>query len=182
MVASLSTPWGESSATSGGYHLVWPRDLVESAMAFLILGQPEEAHRVLSYLIATQQPDGHWFQNQWLGGRPFWQGVQLDEAAFPILLVGFLRSAGVLGSMDVTQMVRRAITFILKNGPSTDQDRWEEDAGINPFTLAIVIAALVEGADHLDPKEADFVLAVADEWNTSIEDWCYVQGTELAKQ
>lgn len=182
MVASLSTPWGESSVTSGGYHLVWPRDLVESAMAFLILGQPGEAHRVLSYLIATQQPDGHWFQNQWLGGRPFWQGIQLDEAAFPILLVGFLRSAGALGSIDVTQMVRRAVTFILKNGPSTDQDRWEEDAGINPFTLAVVIAALVEGADHLDSKEADFVLAVADEWNASIEEWCYVRDTELARK
>lgn len=182
MVASLSTPWGESSVTSGGYHLVWPRDLVESAMAFLILGQPEEAHRVLSYLIATQQPDGHWFQNQWLGGRPFWQGVQLDEAAFPVLLVGFLHSAGALGSIDVKQMVRRAVMFILRNGPATDQDRWEEDAGINPFTLAVAIAALVEGADHLDREEADFVLAVADEWNTSIEEWCYVRGSALARQ
>ncbi len=182
MVASLSTPWGESSVTSGGYHLVWPRDLVESAMAFFILGEAAEAHRVLSYLIATQQPDGHWFQNQWLGGRPFWQGVQLDEAAFPILLVGFLRAAGALGTIQVSQMVRRALAFILRHGPSTDQDRWEEDAGINPFTLAVVIAALVEGANHLDPKESDFVLAVADEWNASIEEWCYVQDTDLTRR
>jgi glucoamylase len=188
MVASLSVPWGESlttlegHSTGAGYHLVWPRDLVESAMSFFILGQPAEALRVLSYLIATQQPDGHWFQNQWLGGRPYWEGIQLDEAAFPVLLAGFLREAGALGSVQVTEMVRRALTFIVHSGPATDQDRWEEDSGINPFTLAVLISALVEGSVHLKRNEADFVLSIADEWNASLEEWCYVTNTDLARQ
>ena len=83
-VASLSVPWGDSSQSRGGYHLVWPRDLVETAGALVALGAFDEARDTLRYLIATQQQDGHWCQNQWLGGDPFWQGVQLDETAFPI--------------------------------------------------------------------------------------------------
>ena len=86
MVASLSIPWGNTRDERGGYHLVWPRDLVECASALLALGGEAEARDVLRYLIATQHADGHWYQNQWLGGAPYWQGVQLDEAAFPVLL------------------------------------------------------------------------------------------------
>jgi glucoamylase len=85
-VASLSVPWGETNASRGGYHLVWARDLVETAGALVALGCLEEARRIVVYLIATQQADGHWLQNQWLGGKPFWQGIQLDETAFPVLL------------------------------------------------------------------------------------------------
>ncbi len=53
----------------------------------------EEARDVMRYLVATQNEDGHWFQNQWLGGTPYWHGVQLDEAAFPLLLAGASTSA-----------------------------------------------------------------------------------------
>ena len=90
MVASLSVPWGDSGNERGGYHLVWPRDLVECAGAFLALGADNEARDTLRYLIATQNDDGHWHQNQWLGGTPYWQGIQLDETAFPVLLAAAL--------------------------------------------------------------------------------------------
>ncbi len=49
-------------------------------------------------------------------------------------------------------MIRRALGFIVRNGPASDQDRWEEDAGINTFTLAACIAALVCGAPYLAPE------------------------------
>ncbi|TCV89488.1 glycoside hydrolase family 15 protein [Sulfurirhabdus autotrophica] len=78
MVASLSIPWGNTRDERGGYHLVWPRDLVESAGALLALGAEDEARDILRYLITTQHADGHWYQNQWLGGKPYWQGMQLD--------------------------------------------------------------------------------------------------------
>ena len=65
-------PWGNSRDERGGYHLVWPRDLVECAGALLVLGQQAEARDVLRYLIASQHADGHWNQNQWLGGKPSW--------------------------------------------------------------------------------------------------------------
>ena len=182
MVASLSVPWGNSRDERGGYHLVWPRDLVECAGALLVLGQQAEARDVLRYLIASQHADGHWNQNQWLGGKPYWQGVQLDEAAFPVLLAALLAEHGALGGIEVRDMVQRALGFIARTGPATDQDRWEEDAGVNPFTLAVSIAALVAGADFVDPAAGAFILALADDWNARIEDFTAVSGTALARR
>jgi len=181
LVASLSVPWGETSDSRGGYHLVWSRDLVESAAAALAAGMWKEAKQILCYLISTQQADGHWLQNQWLGGKPFWKGVQLDETAFPVLLAALLQDHQVLGDVVVEDMVRRALSFILREGPATGQDRWEEDAGINPFTLAVTIAALVEGSTFLDGRARECALMLADYWNARLEDWAFVRDTELAK-
>jgi glucoamylase len=88
MVASLSVPWGNSRNDRGGYHLVWPRDLVQCAGALLAIGAEKEARDTLRYLIATQKEDGSWYQNQWLGGTPYWTGLQLDEVAFPCAACG----------------------------------------------------------------------------------------------
>ncbi len=181
-VASLSVPWGDSSSSRGGYHLVWSRDLVETAGALIALEDYEEARDVLRYLFATQQPDGHWFQNQWLGGTAFWQGTQLDEAAFPILLAAALRDRNELTAIPVRDTVTRAAGFIAREGPVTGQDRWEEDAGVNTFTLAVAIAALVEAATFLDGEARDFVLNLADSWNAHLEEWTFVQDTPLARQ
>ena len=53
-----------------------------------------------------------------------------------------------LGKLDRwLPMVRKAVSFILRNGPVTQQDRWEEDAGYSPFTLAAEISALLAAAD-----------------------------------
>jgi len=182
MVASLSIPWGDTRDERGGYHLVWPRDLVECASALLALGGEAEAREVLRYLIATQHADGHWYQNQWLGGAPYWQGVQLDEAAFPVLLAQCLAERGALAGIEIDDMVRRALGFIVRAGPSSDQDRWEEDAGINAFTLAVCIAAMVAGAPVLEPVAREFVLGLADYWNDRMEDWTAVSGTAPARQ
>ena len=73
---------------------MWPRDLVESAGRLLALGSVDEARNILRYLIATQHTEGSWSQNQWLGGKPFWRGQQLDEAAFPVLLAAALAERG----------------------------------------------------------------------------------------
>jgi glucoamylase len=181
-VASLSVPWGEASQSRGGYHLVWSRDLVETAGALIAMEDFEEARDVLRYLIATQQPDGHWFQNQWLGGAPFWRGVQLDEAAFPVLLAATLQEKGALDGIPVKDMARRAVSFICREGPSTGQDRWEEDAGVNTFTVAVAIAALIDGAAFLDDTARAFALRLADCWNAHLEDWAFVAGTELARR
>lgn len=172
MVASLSIPWGNNSDDRGGYHLVWPRDLVESAGALLALGGVGDARSILRYLIATQLADGHWSQNQWLGGRPHWQGIQLDEVAFPVLLASALEQADALAGITVTEMVRRALAFIALYGPATDQDRWEETPGVNAFTLAVAIAALVCGAELLGGEAKHDILMLADDWNARVEDWC----------
>ncbi|MGH6737039.1 MAG: glycoside hydrolase family 15 protein [Methyloceanibacter sp.] len=181
-VASLSVPWGDTSTSRGGYHLVWPRDLVETAGALVAVECYRDARDVLRYLIATQQEDGHWFQNQWLGGRAFWQGVQLDEAAFPILLVSLLHERDALDGIPVTDMIKRAVGFVCRHGPSTNQDRWEENSGLNSFTLAVAIASLVEGSVFLDGAAKEHALRVADYWNAQIEAWSFVRGTSLAGQ
>lgn len=179
MVASLSVPWGNHGEERGGYHLVWPRDLVECAQSLLALGCETEARAVLTYLIATQHPDGHWHQNQWLGGKPYWEGIQLDESAFPVLLAASLAEADALAGAPVADMVRRALGFLIREGPASPQDRWEEDAGVNLFTVAVAIAALVAGAGFLPEAERALPLTVADFWNARLEDWCVATDTSL---
>jgi glucoamylase len=189
VVASLSVPWGDSKGDGdlGGYHLVWPRDMVQTAGGFLAAGAHAEVRAMLRFLAVTQEADGHWPQNMWLNGLPFWNGVQLDETAFPILLADMARREGVLDPETVVlywKMVRRAAAFVVNNGPATEQDRWEEDAGFSPFTLAVEIAALLAAAELADLRgEAEFATHLretADDWNDSIERWTYVEDTPLA--
>ncbi|HET7755686.1 MAG TPA: glycoside hydrolase family 15 protein [Steroidobacteraceae bacterium] len=182
MVASLSVPWGNTHEERAGYHLVWPRDLVECAGAFLAVGATDEAHSTLRYLLASQNADGHWNQNQWLGGRGYWSGIQLDEAAFPVLLAAALEERAALRGTQVHDMVRRALSFLVRTGPVTGQDRWEEDAGLNTFTLAVCVAALVAGARYLPADGRELALAFADYWNARLEDWTTVHDTALARR
>jgi glucoamylase len=176
-VASLSIPWGNSKDDIGGYHLVWPRDLVQGALALIALGAVEDARDIMRYLIATQLADGRWQQNQWLGGTPHWGGVQLDEVAFPVLLASALAARDALNGIRVTDMVRRALGYLMRNGPATDQDRWEEIAGLSPYTLAACIAAFVCGAEFLaDPLRED-ACQIADDWNANLERWTVAAGT-----
>jgi len=186
IVASLSVPWGATRDDPGGYHLVWPRDAVEAGLAFLACGHHHEARAMLAYLIATQQPDGHWPQNFFCDGRPFWSGIQLDEAALPVLLAAKLDELGTLGDLrhDATRMVRAALAFVARTGPFSPQDRWEENAGANPFTLAVIIAALVAGAGHgfLEDADRNYALSLADDWNARIESWVYIRDTELDRE
>lgn len=177
-VASLSIPWGNTRSDLGGYHLVWARDAVESALGRLAVGDRAAADRTLRWLCATQQPDGRWSQNATPDGRPFWTGVQLDEVALPIVLAAALEVPA--DDPAVVPMVHRAVRYLVDNGPASPQDRWEEDAGTNAFTLAAVIAALVAARRWLDDAEAAACEEVADYWNERIEDWLYAEGGDLA--
>jgi glucoamylase len=174
MVASLSVPWGNTREERPGYHLVWPRDLVESAGALLAVGALREARNTLRYLHATQHADGHWSQNQWLGGKAYWEGLQLDETAFPVLLAVALDERNALKGTEVRDMIRRALSFLVRNGPVSQQDRWEENAGLNTFTLAVCISALVAGAPYLETEGRALALAIADYWNARLENWTSV--------
>jgi glucoamylase len=191
IIASLSIPWGFNKGDEdlGGYHLVWPRDLVETAGALLAAGATNDAVRVLRYLEATQEATGNWAQNLWLDGRPYWSGIQMDETAFPILLIDLMRREAPLALGKLERwwpMVRNAVSFILRNGPVTQQDRWEEDAGYSPFTLAAEISALLAGAEIADltghRDQAQIMRDAADAWNDNIERWVYATGGDLAQQ
>ncbi|MBZ9889916.1 glucan 1,4-alpha-glucosidase [Mesorhizobium sp. BR1-1-3] len=190
-VASLSIPWGFDKGDDdlGGYHLVWPRDLVETAGGFLAAGDAASALQILDYLGSIQQPDGHWPQNAWLDGSAYWPGIQMDECAFPLLLAEALHRAGHLPHARLAvllPMIERAAGFVVRNGPVTGEDRWEEDAGYSPFTLAVEIAALLAAADLLDacgkPDAATYLRETSDVWNDQVERWTYVTGTAICGQ
>lgn len=191
MIASLSIPWGASKGDDdlGGYHLVWPRDLVQTAGGLTAAGARDDARLVLDYLRAIQESDGRWPQNCWLDGLAYWHGVQMDECAFPILLVDQARAHGLISEQELVDfwpMIREAAGFIVRNGPTTDQDRWEEEAGYSPFTLAVEVAALLAAAELATLQGevgiADYLRDTADSWNADIETWTYASETAWAKE
>src|SRR5262249_7715314 len=145
IIASLSIPWGEATTGDkiGGYHLVWTRDMCRSASALLAAGETCVPVRALVFLSGVQNTDGGVYQNFLLDGQAYWRGVQLDETAFPILLAWELRQAKALKDFDPYPMVLKAAGYLIERGPVTPQERWEENSGFSPSTLAVHIAALV---------------------------------------
>jgi len=187
IVASLSIPWGETKSDQdlGGYHLVWTRDLVHSATALLATGQIGTPLRALIWLAAIQRPDGSFPQNSWIDGTAYWSGLQLDQVAFPILLAWRLHKQDALDLFSPRAMILRAAARLIAQGPVTAQDRWEENAGYSPSTLAVVIAALVctaEWAKEFGKTEvADFILAYADWLAAHVEEWTVTTEGELVE-
>lgn len=177
LIASLSIPWGEAKGEEdmGGYHLVWTRDMVNSATGLLAAGNTETPLRALIYLAASQQADGGFPQNFWINGEPYWRGIQLDEVAFPILLAWRLRRQGALRDFDPYPMVLRAASYLIRHGPATQQERWEEASGYSPSTLASNIAALICAAcfarERRDEATARFLEEYADFLECHIEAW-----------
>jgi glucoamylase len=176
-VASLSVPWGgganANEPNTSGYHTVWSRDLYQVATAFYAIGDKAAAMRALNYLFTVQQkPDGSFPQNSWLDGRAAGGGLQMDEVAYPLIL------AYQLGRTDNETWVRHvkpAADFIVRRGPQTPQERWEEEAGYSPSTIAAEIAGLVCAAEiarrNNDEASAKTYLATADEWARKVDRW-----------
>lgn len=176
-IASASIPWGEAKSDEdlGGYHLVWTRDLVNTATALLACGNTETPCRALVYLAASQQADGGFPQNFWIDGTPYWRGVQLDEVAYPVVLAWRLWKANALAQFDPYPMVKAAAGYLIRHGPVTQQERWEENSGYSPSTLAINIAALICAADFArsrsDENAALFMEEYADFLESHIGHW-----------
>jgi len=177
LIASLSIPWGEAAGDKdqGGYHLVWTRDMVNSASALLASGESATPLRALIYLAVCQQEDGGFPQNFWVNGNPYWRGIQLDEVAFPILLALRLSQQNALQEFDPYPMVLKAASYLLRHGPVTQQERWEEASGYSPSTLASNIAALIGAAyfcrQRADKAAAEFLEQYADFLESHIEAW-----------
>ena len=176
-VASLSIPWGQVKGDDdlGGYHLVWTRDMVQTASALLACGRAETARRALVYLACTQQPSGAFAQNFWIDGTPYWSGQQLDEVAFPLILAWRLWKADALGDLEIFPFVERAAGFLVRHAPITQQERWEENSGYSPSTLAAVIGGLICAAEiaraHDSMELAVFFEEFSDWIECHLEDW-----------
>ena len=186
-VASLSIPWGDKRDDSdrGGYHLVWTRDMVQTATALLACGQTESPLRALIWLGCVQAADGSMPQNSSISGEVYWKGIQLDEVAVPILLAWRLQRADALRQFDPWTLVSRAARYLILHGPVTAQERWEENSGYSPSTLATIIASLVCAAEFArgrkDKLAADFLLDYADWLSAHLEEWTVTSRGELVK-
>jgi glucoamylase len=177
MIASLTIPWGHETDASegnvGGYHLVWSRDLYQVALAFDAMGDREAALRALDYIFTVQQrADGSVPQNSWLDGKPYWTSLQLDEVAYPILL------AEQLGRTDAQawrRHIKRAADFLVAKGPATPQERWEEESGYSPSTIAAEIAGLIAAAAiaerNGDTSAAARYRRTAESWEARVDEW-----------
>ena len=175
VIASPSTPWGggpnANEQTTSGYHAVWSRDLYHVATAFIALGDRSAANRVLEYLFRVQQKrDGTFPRNSWVDGRPTGgDGVQMDQVALPLVLAYQLNRND---SRTWREHIKPAADFIVRHGPRTDQDRWEEKSGEFPATTAAEIAGLVCAAEvarsNNDTDSANRYLRTADEWARNV--------------
>ena len=182
LIASLSIPWGEVASDDdlGGYHLVWTRDMYNSATALLSAGDLATPFRALIYLACSQRSDGGFFQNFWINGKPYWTGIQLDETAFPIMLAWRLHQAKGLQDFDPWPMVQKAAAYLVLQGPATPMERWEENGGFSPSTLAAHISALIcaailarrrgqtAAAQYLE-EYADFLVDHLESWTVTTE-------------
>ena len=177
MIASMSIPWGEDKGDDelGGYHLVWTRDMVQCASALAAAGDTTTPLRALIYLTITQREDGGFYQNFWIDGRPYWTGVQLDEASFPVIGIFRLWKDNALGEFEPYTALYRACGYVIREGPTTAEERWEENGGYSPSTLASNIAALICAAEIMeargDKHTAEFVRTYADFLESHVEKW-----------
>lgn len=176
LIASLSNPWGETASAeepATGYKAVWPRDLYQCAMALAALGDrqtPLAAFRYLSHVqVGPATPKnrgvGGWFmQKSHVDGTPEWKSVQLDQTAMPIMLgwklwrMGWLSTAEIAASYK--SMLKPAADFLVDGGdvdldwnqtkitpPFSQQERWEEQPGYSPSTMAALVTGLVSAAE-----------------------------------
>jgi glucoamylase len=181
-VASPTMPWewGTGLQTpSGPYHLVWSRDLYEIATALIADGDMAGARRALRFLLNRQQrSNGSFPQNSDVTGKAVLTNLQLDEVADPPILAQQLD----MHDPATWSHVKRAADFLLgwhdKQGhhaPYSPQERWENQAGYSPATIAAEIAGLVCAAD-IAQRNGAFAsavryLATADRWRAHLNAW-----------
>ncbi|MEU7478724.1 glycoside hydrolase family 15 protein [Lentzea sp. NPDC042327] len=176
-IASPSFPWAfgsdrELAPELGPYALVWPRDLYHVSTAMIAAGDRGFAERSLDFMLREQQePDGHLPQNTRVDGTPVWLKVQLDQTAAPLLLAWHLDRR----DRSTVDALRRSADYLLSypDAPFSEQERWENQSGYSPATIASAVAGLVCFADLLrrNGENADRYLAAADAWQRQVEGW-----------
>ncbi|NUP68761.1 MAG: glucan 1,4-alpha-glucosidase, partial [Nonomuraea sp.] len=185
VVASLASPWGQAIGAGelvggkavyfGSYREVFARDLYEAFTGFLTAGDLATARATTRFLLERQQlPDGRLPRNSLLNGElaPDSGGDQLDETAYPILMA---YQAGLGGDAKLWERVRAAADFLLAHGPAFGVERWEEQSGHSPSTIAAEIAGLVAAGEIADRQgdraRARLYRATADHFARSVKGW-----------
>jgi glucoamylase len=180
VVASLASPWGQAVKADkptyfGSYREVFARDAYEAFTGFLAAGDRATARAVATFLLTKQQlPTGELPRNSLVNGRiaPDTGGDQLDETAYPILMAEL---TGLTDDSLWAQHIKPAADYLLSHGPSFGVERWEEQSGYSPSTIAAEIAGLIAAASladgHGDHADARIYRAAADDFQRSIKSW-----------
>jgi glucoamylase len=191
IVASLASPWGQAISAGdpnnlffGSYREVFARDLYEAWTSLYLDGDLQTARDAVNFLFNhQQQADGSTPRNSLLNGKPAPDsfGTQLDEASYPIIMAYQL---GMTGSGLYQNHIKPAADFVIGHGPSFGVERWEEQSGYSPSTIAAEIAGLVAASDialvNHDKTSAQLWLGVADDWQRSVEGWTVTSTGPLA--
>ncbi|MFC7156177.1 glucodextranase DOMON-like domain-containing protein [Halomarina halobia] len=193
-VASLSVPWGEAVNANEpqdyGYNFTWSRDLYQAFTALAAMGDVDSAREAVEYLYAYQQgEDGFLPQNTYVDGRTRWGGEQMDNVSFPQVMAYQLRERFGVGFEEADygyENVRRSADYVVANGPATGQERWEEESGYSPSTIAAEVAGLAAAAslaaDEGERADALAYLALADHWRANVEEWTVTETGSKSKQ
>jgi glucoamylase len=193
IVASLASPWGQAVSAGdpnntyfGSYREVFARDLYETWTALFVAGDLQTAGDTVRFLFERQQlPDGSMPRNSLVNGQlaPDSFGTQLDETAYPILM------AHQLGMNDpnlYANHVKPAAYFLIAHGPAFGVERWEEQNGYSPSTIAAEIAGLVAAAElaqaNGDNVSAALFRGVADDFQRSVKGWTVTTNGPLSAQ
>jgi glucan 1,4-alpha-glucosidase len=186
IVASLASPWGQAVNAGtlvggkpvyfGSYREVFSRDLYEVFTGLLSDGDIPTAQDTARFLLEKQQlADGRIPRNSLVNGKsaPDTGGDQLDQTSYPILMAW---QSGLAGDTTLWQQhVRPAADFLVAHGPSFGLERWEEQSGYSPSTIAAEIAGLTAAASiaalHGDQDRAQLYQATADDFQRNIKNW-----------
>jgi len=181
-IASPSVPWGEAVTADRskgyGYNFVWSRDLYQVFSAFETIGAMDIARQQLEYIYEYQQDDeGFIPQNTYINGITRWGGEQMDNISFPQVMAYHLAEHGI-GFDDAAfdyENVRRSADYVARHGPATAQERWEEESGYSPSSIAAEIAGLVCAAtlavEEGHEEDALVWYALADHWTNNVDAW-----------
>jgi glucoamylase len=108
-------------------------------------------------------------------------GTQLDEVAYPILMA---QQLGLTAASLYADHIKPAANFLISRGPAFGSERWEEQGGFSPSTIAAEIAGLAAAADlartNGDASSAALWLGVADDWQRSVKGWTVTTNGPLA--
>jgi glucoamylase len=182
IVASLASPWGQAVTAGsstltyfGSYREVFARDLYETFTGLLLDGDLATARDTVRFLFERQQlPDGSMPRNSLVNGRtaPDSFGTQLDEVTYPILMA---LQAGITDRSFYQAHIKRAADFAISHGPSFGSERWEEQSGFSPSTIAAEVAGLIAAAVIAeragDQASARVYRGVADDFQRSVKGW-----------
>ena len=191
IVASLASPWGQAVSAGdpantyfGSYREVFSRDLYEAWTGLLTDGDIATAQAATLFLfLKQQQPDGSMPRNSLVNGKlaPDSFNTQLDEVAYPILMA---QQSGLAGDTTLWPHIHAAASYLISHGPSYGPERWEEQSGYSPSTIAAEIAGLVAGAaiaqQHGDAADARVWLATADAYQRNIKAWAMTTNGPLS--